>query len=138
MRVCQEVNTGCYRLEPRHRFVLQDEAAVEQLTERMKSMLGPFVLRRLKSDVASQLTAKQHKVEMVSMTDSQADLYTAAVQQLRAQVAASGQGWTCCNECCSMLSLHMVQSAEVEAAWGSCKYCVISTMSVASTMSDAD
>ena len=72
--------------------MIQDEEAVQQLTERMKSMLGPFVLRRLKSDVASQLTAKQHKVEMVSMTDSQAELYTAAVQELKAQVAASSTG----------------------------------------------
>lgn len=55
-------------------------------------MLGPFVLRRLKSDVATQLTAKVQKVETVSMTDAQAELYTAAVQELRAQVAASGKG----------------------------------------------
>ena len=72
--------------------MLQDEEAVQQLTERMKSMLGPFVLRRLKADVASQLTAKQQQVEMVSMTDSQAELYTAAVQELKAQVAASSTG----------------------------------------------
>ena len=90
---------------------MQDEEAVQQLTERMKSMLGPFVLRRLKSDVASQLTAKQHKVEMVSMAESQAQLYKEAVQELKAQVAVSSKGAKqvvpmlrksilCCRWCC--------------------------------------
>ena len=55
-------------------------------------MLGPFVLRRLKLEVASQLTGKQQKVEMVSMTDSQAELYQSAVQELKTQVAASDKG----------------------------------------------
>lgn len=65
---------------------------MQQLTERMKAMLGPFVLRRLKTEVASQLTAKQQKVEMVGMTDSQAELYQKAVQDLKTQVGAPAKG----------------------------------------------
>ena len=35
---------------------------MEALAERMKALLGPFVLRRLKSEVASQLVLKQQRV----------------------------------------------------------------------------
>ena len=41
---------------------LQDEQSMEALAERMKALLGPFVLRRLKSEVASQLVRKQQRV----------------------------------------------------------------------------
>ncbi|KAL3132188.1 hypothetical protein ABBQ32_008788 [Trebouxia sp. C0010 RCD-2024] len=74
---------------------LQEEEAVKGLTNRMKAMLSPFVLRRLKSQVASQLTTKQQHEELVSMTPEQAALYQKAVQQLRADaagVAAKGLG----------------------------------------------
>ena len=37
----------------------EDEAA---LVERMKSILAPFVIRRLKTEVADQLPCKTHKV----------------------------------------------------------------------------
>lgn len=65
---------------------------MQGLTERMKALLSPFVLRRLKSQVASQLTAKQQHEEVVSMTPEQAALYQKAVQQLRADVAVNTKG----------------------------------------------
>ena len=58
----------------------------------MKALLSPFVLRRLKSQVASQLTAKQQHEEVISMTPEQAALYQKAVQQLRADVAVNMKG----------------------------------------------
>ena len=72
--------------------MLQEEEAVHRLTERMKSVLGPFVLRRLKAEVASQLTAKQYHEEVVSMTGVQAELYQEAVQKLRDEVTATTKG----------------------------------------------
>ena len=74
--------------------LLQEEEAIERLTERMRAVLGPFVLRRLKSEVASQLTAKQHHEQLVNMTPEQLSLYQTAVSQLKAEVSA-----TCKSEC---------------------------------------
>lgn len=65
---------------------------MQGLTERMKALLSPFVLRRLKSQVASQLTAKQQHEEVVTMTPEQAALYQKAVSQLRADVAVNTKG----------------------------------------------
>ena len=65
---------------------------MQGLTERMKALLSPFVLRRLKSQVASQLTAKQQHQQVVTMTTQQAALYQKAVQQLRADVAGNVKG----------------------------------------------
>ena len=80
------------RWKPFTPAVLQEEGAVERLTERMKAVLGPFVLRRLKSEVASQLTAKQHHEELVNMTPEQEALYQKAVSHLRAEVTANTKG----------------------------------------------
>lgn len=71
---------------------LQEEEAVKGLTDRMKAVLSPFVLRRLKSQVASQLTAKQQHEEVVTMTPDQAALYQTAVQKLRADVGVDAKG----------------------------------------------
>ncbi len=71
---------------------LQQEEAVQRLTERMKAVLGPFVLRRLKSEVASQLTAKQQHEQVVEMTQQQTKVYHKAVQHLRAKIGANGKG----------------------------------------------
>ena len=40
----------------------QDEAALGALAERMKALLGPFVLRRTKAEVATQLVAKDQRL----------------------------------------------------------------------------
>ena len=69
---------------------VQDEEEMQRLTERMKALLGPFVLRRLKSEVASQLASKDQRVELVDMTPVQASTYSDAVQQLRSEASAAG------------------------------------------------
>ena len=81
---------------------------MQGLTERMKALLSPFVLRRLKSQVASQLTAKQQHEEVVSMTAEQAALYQKAIQQLRADVAGNVKGVTAtpCTVPCHVLVCH--------------------------------
>ena len=48
-----------------------DEKGLAELTERMKQLLQPFVLRRLKTEVADQLTRKSHATEFVEMTGAQ-------------------------------------------------------------------
>ncbi|XP_024019375.1 protein CHROMATIN REMODELING 19 [Morus notabilis] len=54
------------------------------LVGRMKSILGPFILRRLKSDVMQQLVPKIQKVEYVLMEKQQADAYSEAIEEYRA------------------------------------------------------
>lgn len=60
------------------------------LTERMKALLGPFVLRRLKGEVARQLAPKQQRLELVPLTPVQAALYADAVASLRKSADAAG------------------------------------------------
>ena len=50
------------------------------------------MLRRLKSEVASQLTAKQQHEQVVEMTQQQTKVYHKAVQYLRAKIGANGKG----------------------------------------------
>lgn len=64
-----------------------DEREVQRLTERMKQLLGPFVLRRLKTEVAGQLTEKKHTTEFIEMTQEQAAMYEASVQSMRSQIS---------------------------------------------------
>ena len=71
---------------------LQQEEAVQRLTERMKAVLRPFMLRRLKSEVASQLTAKQQHEQVVEMTRQQTQMYHKAVQHLKVNIGANGKG----------------------------------------------
>lgn len=58
------------------------------LIARMKSILGPFILRRLKSDVMQQLVAKEQRVESVCMEKEQEDAYNEAIQEYRAASSA--------------------------------------------------
>lgn len=53
------------------------------LIGQMKAILGPFVLRRLKSDVMQQLVPKIHKVECVNMLPDQALAYKENVEEYR-------------------------------------------------------
>ncbi|KAL8144416.1 hypothetical protein V2J09_017448 [Rumex salicifolius] len=55
-----------------------------ELIARMKSILGPFILRRLKSDVMQQLVPKIQKVEYVFMQKEQDDAYKEAIEEYRA------------------------------------------------------
>ncbi|XP_028221260.1 protein CHROMATIN REMODELING 19-like isoform X2 [Glycine soja] len=54
------------------------------LIGRMKSILGPFILRRLKSDVMQQLVPKIQQVEYVIMEKQQETAYKEAIEEYRA------------------------------------------------------
>lgn len=60
---------------------------MNKLAERMQNLLRPFVLRRLKTEVANQLAPKKHKLHKLAMTDEQALLYAKAVADLRKDLA---------------------------------------------------
>ena len=66
-----------------------DEKKVADLTEQMKDMLGPFVMRRLKTEVAGQLTAKVHKTKFIDMTDKQQELYAGSLAVMKSQIKSS-------------------------------------------------
>ncbi|XP_052205317.1 protein CHROMATIN REMODELING 19 [Diospyros lotus] len=53
------------------------------LISHMKSILGPFILRRLKSDVMEQLAPKIQRVEYVEMGTQQDDAYKEAIEEYR-------------------------------------------------------
>lgn len=54
------------------------------LIARIKAILGPFVLRRVKSDVMRQLVAKTQKVDVLEMLADQAEAYKEAIEEYRA------------------------------------------------------
>ncbi|GAB2282463.1 Protein CHROMATIN REMODELING 19 [Dionaea muscipula] len=58
-------------------------ASERDLIARMKSILGPFILRRLKSDVMQQLAPKIQRVEYVYMEKEQEDAYKEAIEEYR-------------------------------------------------------
>ncbi|GKD17758.1 protein chromatin remodeling 19 [Tanacetum coccineum] len=55
-----------------------------ELIARMKSILGPFILRRLKSDVMQQLVPKVQRVEYVLMETEQREAYQESIEEYRA------------------------------------------------------
>ncbi|KAG5531939.1 hypothetical protein RHGRI_026520 [Rhododendron griersonianum] len=55
------------------------------LISRMKSIMGPFILRRLKADVMEQLVPKIQEVKYVEMVKQQDDAYKEAVEECRAR-----------------------------------------------------
>ncbi|OVA01079.1 SNF2-related [Macleaya cordata] len=55
-----------------------------ELIARIKSILGPFILRRLKSDVMQQLVPKIQRVEYVIMEQKQENAYKEAIEEYRA------------------------------------------------------
>ncbi|GLC48685.1 hypothetical protein PLESTB_000125600 [Pleodorina starrii] len=62
-------------------------AAQGRLVERMKQLLQPFILRRLKSEVADQLVAKQQHTVQLDMVPEQRDLYAATIASMRDEVS---------------------------------------------------
>ncbi|XP_024964011.1 protein CHROMATIN REMODELING 19 isoform X1 [Cynara cardunculus var. scolymus] len=58
------------------------------LIARMKSILGPFILRRLKSDVMQQLVPKVQRIEYVCMEMEQIKAYQEAIEEYRAAARA--------------------------------------------------
>jgi SNF2 family DNA or RNA helicase len=71
--------------------LIQDERKVKDLTNRMKAVLGPFVLRRLKAEVANQLTEKTHSTEFIVMTSEQSGLYEQALSSMRSSMLNNGK-----------------------------------------------
>lgn len=72
---------------------LQGEEEISKLAERMQNLLRPFVLRRLKTEVANQLAPKKHMLHKLAMTQEQERLYSKAVADLRKDLAPStGKG----------------------------------------------
>lgn len=71
-----------------------DENEVQRLTDRMKQLLGPFVLRRLKTEVAGQLTEKKHATEFIAMTKEQENIYEISLQNYRNQIADNNKAAT--------------------------------------------
>jgi SNF2 family DNA or RNA helicase len=63
-----------------------DGPASARAIARVRHMLGPFVLRRLKSEVLQQLTPKTQRTEAIGQTAGQASLYGAAVAAVRKEV----------------------------------------------------
>jgi len=61
----------------------------KDLINHIKAILGPFVLRRVKSDVMKQLVAKTHEVLCVDMLEDQALAYKEAVVEYRALAMAA-------------------------------------------------
>ncbi|KAH7841079.1 hypothetical protein Vadar_025297 [Vaccinium darrowii] len=59
------------------------------LISRMKSIMGPFILRRLKADVMGQLVPKVQKVEYVEMVKQQDDAYKEALEECRARTRSN-------------------------------------------------
>ncbi|KAL6579093.1 hypothetical protein OROMI_009309 [Orobanche minor] len=58
------------------------------LIGRMRSILGSFILRRLKSDVMQQLVPKMQKIEYVRMKKHQQDAYNESIENYRASSQA--------------------------------------------------
>lgn len=62
----------------------------ESAKERIQRVVEPFVMRRLKTDenVGLELPKKQDKVELISLTDEQAALYQAFLENMKEQIRA--------------------------------------------------
>ena len=59
----------------------------EQATRRLRRMVGPFILRRLKTDVLRDLPEKTEETRPVSIEDEQRRLYDAQVARLQDMLA---------------------------------------------------
>lgn len=67
----------------------RDEQAQASTADRMRRLLSPFILRRLKSEVAGQLVPKVHILKEVDMVPEQEEVYSTALTNMRAEVAAA-------------------------------------------------
>ena len=63
------------------------EAGDEHTTERLRRLVSPFVLRRLKEDVLTDLPEKNESVVVARMTGEQEKLYRASQDRLARQIA---------------------------------------------------
>ena len=71
----------------KERFELDIVGGNEQAAARLKALIGPFMLRRLKSDVLQDLPDKLESTVLVPMTRKQDKLYYAHEQRLRESLA---------------------------------------------------
>ncbi|KAK4400152.1 protein CHROMATIN REMODELING 19 [Sesamum angolense] len=83
---------------------------------RMKSILGPFILRRLKLDVMQQLVPKMQKVEYVYMAKQQEDAYKEAIENYRAisQARIMKSSETCPRDVASILPRRQISNYFLE------------------------
>ncbi|MBQ9437564.1 MAG: DEAD/DEAH box helicase, partial [Lachnospiraceae bacterium] len=58
----------------------------ENMTKRLKQMVSPFILRRLKTDVLKDLPAKLEEVRYARFEDAQKKLYDAQVLRLKSMI----------------------------------------------------
>ena len=72
----------------RERFELDIIGGNDNAAERLQALVGPFMLRRLKADVLTDLPDKLESAVYVHMTRKQEKLYLAYEQQLREALAA--------------------------------------------------
>lgn len=68
--------------------VVKDKST--KATEALQRIVSPFVLRRLKSDVLTELPDKTETVLLTDMEDEQSKIYSANVASVRAAVSQSG------------------------------------------------
>lgn len=61
----------------------EDEEKNTKRVNRMKAIMAPFVLRRLKQHVSRDLPAKRESIESCEMTQRQKEMYYSCVQQSR-------------------------------------------------------
>ncbi|GFH27437.1 uncharacterized protein HaLaN_25757, partial [Haematococcus lacustris] len=69
-----------------------DDKSQAEMADRMRRVMSPFILRRLKSEVATQLVHKTQKLIEVKMDKEQALLYTTTVANLRAEDGDESEG----------------------------------------------
>ena len=60
--------------------------------KRIRTLIGPFVLRRLKSQVLEALPPKTEEVTTVAMTPAQSTIYKEAIARIAAQHSAASAG----------------------------------------------
>ena len=71
----------------RERYELGIVGGDEELSRRLQSLVGPFILRRLKADVLTELPEKLESVVRVSLQGEQRKLYAASEQRLREELS---------------------------------------------------
>ena len=64
----------------------------QHIAERLKKMVAPFILRRLKQDVLKDLPSKLEEVTYAKMDAEQQKLYTAYVAQVKQEIENQGEG----------------------------------------------
>ncbi len=79
--------------EFRYRFVTPiEEKGHIDAERRLKKQVFPFILRRLKQDVAKDLPAKIENVQYCELTDAQQELYLDVLERTREEVLAKAAG----------------------------------------------